>query len=151
MLTCDLNYDNLLYLHSLWTKGFDQLIIICCVDKGLLERLIDTEYYLGETSKFPHTNQKKPSVSSHTLVPTTICDLSHSSLQEPTDRSGSHKLSHLRLSSFVVCLWSQKGNFDISLISVKGTDMSLICLSITYPHILCHRPVGTHQSSHMRN
>ena len=48
----------------------------------------------------PHTNHKKPSVSSHTLA--------------PTDRSGSHKLSHLCLSSFVVYLWSQKGNFDVS-------------------------------------
>ena len=26
----------------------------------------------------PHTNHKKPSVSSHILAPTTICDLSHS-------------------------------------------------------------------------
>ena len=33
---------------------------------------------------------------------------------EPTDRSESYKLSHLRLSSFVVCLWSQKGSFDVS-------------------------------------
>ena len=32
----------------------------------------------------------------------------------PTDRSGSHELSHLSLSSFVVCLWSQKRNLDIS-------------------------------------
>ena len=31
-----------------------------------------------------------------------------------TSHSGSHKLSHLRLSSSVVCLWSQKGNFDVS-------------------------------------
>ena len=28
--------------------------------------------FLGEKSKFPHTNHKKPSVSSHTLAPTTI-------------------------------------------------------------------------------
>ena len=33
---------------------------------------------LGETSKFPHTNHKKLSVSLHTLAPTNICDLSHS-------------------------------------------------------------------------
>ena len=39
--------------------------------------------YLGETSKFPHTNHKKPSVSSHTVAPTTICDLSHSVCRSP--------------------------------------------------------------------
>ena len=33
---------------------------------------------LGKTSKFPHTNHKRSSVRSHTLAPTTICDLSHS-------------------------------------------------------------------------
>ena len=38
---------------------------------------------LGETSKFPHTSHKKPSVSSHTLAPTTICDLSHSVCRSP--------------------------------------------------------------------
>ena len=59
----------------------------------------------------PHTNHKRSSVRSHTLAPSSRCDLS---LLEATDRSGSHKLSHLRLSSFVVCLWSQKGNFDVS-------------------------------------
>ena len=31
----------------------------------------------------PHTNHKKPSVSSHTLAPTTICDLSHSLCWSP--------------------------------------------------------------------
>ena len=31
----------------------------------------------------PHTNHKKPSVSSHTLAPTTICDLSHSDYGSP--------------------------------------------------------------------
>ena len=31
----------------------------------------------------PHTNHKKPSVSSHTLAPTTICDLSHSVCWSP--------------------------------------------------------------------
>ena len=31
----------------------------------------------------PHTNHKKPSVSSHTLAPTTICDLSHSICGSP--------------------------------------------------------------------
>ena len=31
----------------------------------------------------PHTNHKKPSVSSHTLAPTTICDLSHSLYWSP--------------------------------------------------------------------
>ena len=31
----------------------------------------------------PHTNHKKPSVSSHTLAPTTICDLSHSVCGSP--------------------------------------------------------------------
>ena len=57
----------------------------------------------------PHRNHKRSSVSSHTLAPTSICDLSHSLCWRPlTD------LGHLRLSSFVVCLWSQKGNFDVS-------------------------------------
>ena len=31
----------------------------------------------------PHTNHKKPSVSSHTLAPTSICDLSHSLCWSP--------------------------------------------------------------------
>ena len=31
----------------------------------------------------PHTNHKKQSVSSHTLAPTTICDLSHSVCRSP--------------------------------------------------------------------
>ena len=31
----------------------------------------------------PHTNLKKPSVSSHTFAPTTICDLSHSVCRSP--------------------------------------------------------------------
>ena len=31
----------------------------------------------------PYTNHKKPSVSSHTLAPTTICDLSHSACRSP--------------------------------------------------------------------
>ena len=31
----------------------------------------------------PRTNHKKPSVSSHTLAPTTICDLSHSVCRSP--------------------------------------------------------------------
>ena len=34
-------------------------------------------------SKFLHTKHKKPSVSSHTLAPTTICDLSHSVCRSP--------------------------------------------------------------------
>ena len=43
---------------------------------------------LGETSKFPHTNhiqttKSHHSVSSHTLVPTSICDLSHSVCRSP--------------------------------------------------------------------
>ena len=37
----------------------------------------------GETSKFPDTNHKKPSVSLHTLAPTTIWDLSHSVCGSP--------------------------------------------------------------------
>ena len=44
----------------------------------------------------PHTNHKKPSVSSHTLAPTTICDLSHSVCGSPlTD------LGHISLVTFV--------------------------------------------------
>ena len=31
----------------------------------------------------PHTNHKKPSVRSHTLAPTTICDLSHNACRSP--------------------------------------------------------------------
>ena len=31
----------------------------------------------------PHTNHKKPSVSSHTVAPTTICDLSHNVYGSP--------------------------------------------------------------------
>ena len=38
---------------------------------------------IGETSKFPHTNHKKPSVSLLTLAPTTICDLSHGICRSP--------------------------------------------------------------------
>ena len=36
-----------------------------------------------QTTYKPHTNHKKPSVSSHTLAPTTICDLSHSDCGSP--------------------------------------------------------------------
>ena len=71
------------------------------------------DFHCTENLK-PHTNHKRSSVSSHTLAPTSICDFSHSLCWRPLTRSGSHKLSHLRLSSFVVCLWSQKGNFDVS-------------------------------------
>ena len=40
----------------------------------------------------PHTNHKKPSVSSHTLAPTTICDLTHSICRSPLTDLG-HKSS----------------------------------------------------------
>ena len=36
----------------------------------------------------PHTNHKKPSVSSHTLAPTTICDPSHSVCGSPLTDPG---------------------------------------------------------------
>ena len=49
---------------------------------------------------------------------------------EATDRSGSHKLRNLRLSSFVVCLWSQKGNFDVS---PNGQGLSLCFEYLGYP------------------
>ena len=64
----------------------------------------------GEMSKFPHTNHKKPSVSSHTLAPTTICDLSHSVCWSPlTD------LGHISSVTYVCHpLWFVCGNFDIS-------------------------------------
>ena len=88
---------------------------------GLIHRLWGGEVYVSRVLRGdvkiptykPYTNHKKPSVSSHTLAPTSICDLSHSVCGSPLTDLG-HKLSHLPLSSFVVCLWSQKGNFDVS-------------------------------------
>ena len=73
---------------------------------------------------------------SHTLAPNTICIISHSVCGESTDRSGSHKLSHLRLSSFVVCLWSQKGNFDVSPKSYHSIGRGVIMNEPT-GHIPC--------------
>ena len=58
----------------------------------------------------PHTNHKKPSVSSHTLVPTSICDLSHSVGWGPlTDLGHIYKLSHLPLSSLWFVCGHRKG------------------------------------------
>ena len=55
-----------------------------------------TTAFLGKTSKFPHTNHKRSSVRSHTLAPTSICDLSHSLCWSPlTD------LGHISLVTFV--------------------------------------------------
>ena len=81
----------------------------------------------------PHTNHKRSSVRSHTLAPTSIWDLSHSVYGESTDRSGSHQLSHLRLSSFVVCLWSAKWNFDVS----PYIDRFLLLLYTVTHHLFC--------------
>ena len=62
----------------------------------------------------PPTNHKKPSVSSHTLAPTTICDLSHSVGCSPLTDLGHISSVTYVLSSSEVRLWSQKGNFDVS-------------------------------------
>ena len=60
---------------------------------------------LGETSKFPHTNHKKPSVSSHTLAPTTICDLSHSVCGSPlTDLGHISSVTYVCHTLWFVCL-----------------------------------------------
>ena len=48
----------------------------CLLGQHILNS-IPSYFRLGETSKFPHTNHKRSSVRSHTLVPTSICDLSH--------------------------------------------------------------------------
>ena len=64
-------------------------------------------------------------MSSHTLAPTNICDVSHSVCRSPlTD------LGHISSVTFVVCLWSQKGNFDVSpkrSDSVLGLVHSDVC------------------------
>ena len=52
----------------------------------------------------PHTNHKKPSVSSHTLAPTTICDLSHSVCRSPlTDLSHRSSVTYVCHPLWFVC------------------------------------------------
>ena len=59
---------------------------------------------LGKTSKFPHTNHKRSSVRSHTLAPTSICDLSHSLCRSPlTDLGDITSVTYVCHSLWFVC------------------------------------------------
>ena len=52
----------------------------------------------------PHTNHKKPSVSSHTLATTTICDLSHSVCRSPlTDMGNISSVTYVCHPLWFVC------------------------------------------------
>ena len=68
-----------------------------------------------------------------------------SRLQEPTDRSGSHKLSHLRLSSFVVCLWSQgilMSPLTFSLYSLFSVSTTIIAITSVVASIISMLIIG---------
>ena len=70
----------------------------------------------------PHTNHKKPSVSSHTLAPTTICDLSHSVCRSPlTD------LGHISLVTYVCHpFWFVSGHRKGILTSPLNCNRALV-------------------------
>ena len=72
----------------------------------------------------PHTNHKKPSVSSHTLAPTTICDLSHSVCWSPlTDLGHISSVTYVCHPLWFVC-GHRKGILTSSLNKPEQGPMS---------------------------
>ena len=95
---------------------------------------------LGKTSKFPHTNHKRSSVRSHTLAPTTICDLSHSLCWRPLPDLG-HKSS---VTYFCHPLWfvcgHRKGILTSPLYNMLESKNAKICVTPNAKHTICVTP-----------
>ena len=122
-------------LHHIWSCLLHCIMIMQCIGNLVVSptwlmtsptnfsSLQQQQISLGEKSKFPHTNHKKPSVSSHTLAPTTICDLSHSVCWSPlTD------LGHIGSVTYVCHpLWFVYGHRKGILMSPLS---EFVCLSL---------------------
>ena len=89
----------------------------CCYSRGLVRGDVKIPTYK------PHTNHKKPSVRSHTLAPTTICDLSHSLCGSPlTDLGHISSVTYVCHPLWFVC-GHRKGIFTSPLsMSVSVTS-----------------------------
>ena len=85
----------------------------------------------------PHTNHKKPSVSSHTLAPTTICDLSHSVCRSPlTDLGHICSVTYVCHPLWFVC-GHRKGILTFPLIYSLKAVLSNIMI---YGRIMPYKP-----------
>ena len=81
----------------------------------------------------PHTNHRRSSVRSHTLAPTTICDLSHSLCWSPlTDLGHISSVTYVCHPLWFVC-GDRKGNLTSPLILNANTKTFQISL---YPHFI---------------
>ena len=79
----------------------------------------------------PHTNHKWPSVRSHTLAPTTICDLSHSVCRSPlTDPGHISSVTYVCHSLWFVC-GHRKGILTSPLICWK--ELNYLFKFFIYP------------------
>ena len=77
----------------------------------------------------PHTKHKRSSVRSHTLAPTTICDLSHSVCRSPlTDLGHISSVTYVCHPLWFVC-GHRKGIFK-SPLSKLGCQRSLVVESL---------------------
>ena len=86
----------------------------------------------------PHTNHKKPSVSSHTLAPTTICDLSYSICGSPlADLGHISSVTYVCHPLWFVCghrkgiLMSKKTQHKLCKIVIKNNNQEVMWRSVT--------------------
>ena len=101
---------------------------------------------LGETSKFPHTNHKRSAVRSHTLAPTSICDLSHSLCWSPlTDLGPISSVSYVCHPLWFVC--GHRKGILMSPLTESCSHISSAAVRwaghrIWLSHLQCSREVG---------
>ena len=109
-ITCVLMEPNSIYIHGICAFSF----YFWTTTPRILYLRGDVKF----TTYKPHTNHKKPSVSSHTLAPTTICDLSHSLCWSPlTDLGHISSATHVCHPLWFVC-GHRKGFLTCPLTSI---------------------------------